>query len=119
MFIHTSFIEVSIFFIIYFSTLGRSWSDLDFPYNPVFNSSVLRAIASSYDVTVAQVVLRWALWENVVVVPRSSNYQHIALNFASQYVPLNARDVRMIRNLQGQINEDEFNEAFENKVSHM
>ena len=51
-----------------------------------------------------------------MVVPRSSNVKHIALNFASQYIPLNARDVRMIRELQGEIDEDEVAAAIEKTV---
>ena len=102
---------------IVFSTLGRSWADIGLAYNPVLNNSVLANIAASYDTSVAQVVLRWAMWENVVVVPRSSDFKHIALNFAAQYTPLNARDVHVIRELQGQIDEDEIAAAIEKTVS--
>lgn len=84
----------------------------------MLKSPILTNIAARYDASVAQVVLRWALWENVVVVPRSSNANHIALNFAAQYVPLNADDVNMIRELQGQIDEDELTEAIEKSVSY-
>ena len=104
--------------ICYSSTLGRSWLDVGLAYNPVLNNSLLTHIAASYDASVAQVVLRWAMWENVVVVPRSSNFKHIALNFAAQYVPLNERDVHVIRELQGQINEDEVTAAFAKKVTY-
>ena len=103
--------------LIVFSTLGRSWADVGLQYNPVLNSSVLNSIAAKYDASVPQVVLRWAMWENVVVVPRSSNFKHIALNFASQYVPLNAPDVQAIREMQGQISEEELAAAIEKTVS--
>ena len=78
---------------------------------------MLTSIAAKYDASVAQVVLRWAMWEDVVVVPRSSNFKHIALNFAAQYVPINTRDVHTIQALQGQIDEDEIAGAIAKTVS--
>lgn len=99
------------------STLGRSWEDIGFDHNPVSNNSVLLRIAAKYDASVFQVVLRWAIWENVVTIPRSSDPKHIALNFASQFVPLNEQDIEFIRGLQGLIAEDEITEAIEKSVS--
>ena len=78
---------------------------------------MLNSIAAKYDASIPQVVLRWAMWEDVVVVPRSSDSKHIALNFASQYVPLNEDDVNAIRGMQGEINEDELAAAIEKTVS--
>ena len=87
-------------------------------YNPVLNNSVLANIAAKYDASVAQIVLRWAMWENVVVVARSGNFKHIALNFAAQYVPINVRDVHVIRELQGQIDENEIAAAIAQTVCY-
>ena len=63
-----------------YSTLGNYWKMLGMDFNPVFASSTLTGIAANYDYVVASVVLRWAIHENVTVIPRSSNPKHIGQN---------------------------------------
>ena len=101
----------------FYSTLGRSWLDLGFDHNPVLNNSGLAKIAAKYDSSIPQVVLRWAMWENVATIPRSSDPKHIALNFAAQFLPLSEQDIEYVRSLQGLISEDDFEESIGKLVS--
>lgn len=48
----------------------------------IFGDPVLQAIAAEHDVSVAQVALRWAVEQNVVVLPRSATTAHIRENAA-------------------------------------
>lgn len=47
----------------------------------IFDDSTVRAVAEEYDRTPAQVVLRWAVEKNIVVIPKSSSDDHIRENF--------------------------------------
>lgn len=49
----------------------------------VFDDDVVAELASKYDKTPAQVVLRWALDRDAVVLPRSSSPGHIENNIAT------------------------------------
>lgn len=46
----------------------------------LFADEVISSIAAAHDVTSAQVVLRWNLQRGVVVIPGSSNPEHIREN---------------------------------------
>jgi len=46
------------------------------------NDEKLKIIAAKYDKSPAQVLLRWAVQQNIVVIPKSSNEGRIAENFA-------------------------------------
>ena len=51
----------------------------------VFDDDVVAELASKYDKTPAQVVLRWALDRDAVVLPRSSSPAHIENNIATEW----------------------------------
>jgi diketogulonate reductase-like aldo/keto reductase len=51
----------------------------------VFDDDVVAELASKYDKKPAQVVLRWALDRDVVVLPRSSSPGHIENNIATEW----------------------------------
>ena len=55
------------------STVDRRASEL-------FNNTVISKIADNHNVTPAQVILRWNLQKGVVVIPGSSNPNHIKEN---------------------------------------
>jgi len=50
--------------------------------NDILNNPVLSAIAGRYGKSVAQVILRWLLQREVVVIPKSANPERIKQNFA-------------------------------------
>jgi len=72
-----------------YSTLGDQWNHREpFEHNRVFESKVIQEIAQRNGMSVANVVLRWAMSHDVIVLPRSTNLDHIKenslLNFISE-----------------------------------
>lgn len=68
----------------------------------VVDDEVLREIGQSHDVTAAQVALRWLLQqENVVVIPRSANPDHLRANLEVFEFELTSREMARIHELSG------------------
>ena len=83
-----------------YSTLGTQWYR-DFPDNPVFSHPVLNRISSARKCTVAQVVLSWAILQNVTVFPASRQPEHLRDNLNSAACRLSEGDVEAIHALDG------------------
>jgi diketogulonate reductase-like aldo/keto reductase len=58
-----------------YSTLGTQHRDVS--ENPVLNSMVVQRLAEKHQRSVAEVVLSWALQNDMSVIPRSSKKHHI------------------------------------------
>jgi diketogulonate reductase-like aldo/keto reductase len=58
-----------------YSTLGTQHRNV--PENPVLMSPVVKRLADKYQRSAAEVVLSWALQNNMSVIPRSSQKQHL------------------------------------------
>lgn len=50
------------------------------PRSEIFDSPVLKQIATGHKKSVAQVVLRWMLQQNIVVIPKTWNSEHLKEN---------------------------------------
>ena len=72
--------------------------------NPVLTSDLLIEISGHYDYVVSHVVLRWAIHKNVIVIPRSSNPNHIEQNFRSLDIKLHRLEIEAIDELQDLLN---------------
>jgi glycerol 2-dehydrogenase (NADP+) len=59
----------------------EAYSPLGSQDSPLFTDATLAAIAESYSVSVAQVLINWALKRGVVVLPKSINKTRIESNF--------------------------------------
>jgi len=59
----------------------ESWAPFAEGKNDIFHNSVLLEIADEYGKSVAQVILRWLLQREVVVIPKSVNPERIKQNF--------------------------------------
>jgi 2,5-diketo-D-gluconate reductase A len=64
--------------------------------NTDLHNPVLTEIAQRHEVTPAQVVLRWHLEHDIVILPRSSRRERVATNFDLQGFDLTAEDVAAI-----------------------
>ncbi|GGP95427.1 diketogulonate reductase-like aldo/keto reductase [Actinomadura coerulea] len=64
--------------------------------NTDLRDPVLTEIAGRYGVTPAQVVLRWHLEHDIVILPRSSRREHIAANFDLEGFALTEEDVAAV-----------------------
>lgn len=58
----------------------QSWGPFAEGKNDIFNNEILKTIGEKYNKSVAQVVLRWLVQRNVVVIPKSVRPERIAEN---------------------------------------
>ena len=86
-----------------YSSLGSQWMMRGYTENPVLTSPVVRSIAGRLGngISEAQVVLRWALQEGQVVIPRSSKQARIVQNLMLFGFSLGREDVEAIRKMAG------------------
>ncbi|KAJ7393725.1 hypothetical protein OS493_003384 [Desmophyllum pertusum] len=85
------------------STLGDSWKRDGLRLNPVLSDEGLRKIASKFDASIPQMVLKWSLEHDIIVIPRSRNPNHIKTNLHLTHVLLNEDDRQYIESLDGKI----------------
>ena len=79
-----------------YSTLGSYWVHMGMEVNPVQTSDVIMNVANNYDYVWTSVVLRWAIHENVTVIPRSSNPKHIGQNIRALDLSLLQEEIDLI-----------------------
>lgn len=72
---------------------GRGYTD------KLLNDSTIKKIADKYKVSSAQVILRWNLQKEVVVIPGSSNHNHIKENLDLFGFELSDKDMQEIKKL--------------------
>ena len=65
----------------------------------LLNDKVLKDIAAKYNKSVAQIILRWNLQRGVIVIPGSSNREHIIENTEIYYFELSDDDMKRISEL--------------------
>jgi len=59
----------------------ESWAPFAQGKNDIFKNKVLKPIAKTHNKTVAQVILRWLIQRDIVVIPKSATKERIAENF--------------------------------------
>lgn len=72
-----------------------------------FNNNIIKELADKYDKTSAQIILRWQLQAGYIVIPGSSNPEHIAENYNVFDFEISSEDMKSITNLNK-------NERYEN-----
>jgi len=77
----------------------ESWAPLAQGKNNLFNNELLRALSSKYHKSVAQVVLRWLVQREVVVIPKSATMERIRENFNVFDFELSSDDMTAIKSL--------------------
>lgn len=75
----------------------EAYSPLGSQDSPLFKNESLKSIAASYEVSVAQLLINWALKRDVVVLPKSINKDRIISNF--QVFDLKPEDVEKVSSL--------------------
>lgn len=78
----------------------ESWAPFAEGRNDLFTNQVLAAIGEAHGKSVAQVVLRWLIQRDVVVIPKSVNPARIAENFNVFDFELSAADMDAIAQLE-------------------
>lgn len=77
----------------------ESWAPFAEGKNNLFENETLEAIASKYRKSIAQVVLRWLIQRNVVVIPKSTHKERIIENFDVFDFELSEEDMKLIAGL--------------------
>ncbi|MET1055341.1 MAG: aldo/keto reductase [Pedobacter sp.] len=77
----------------------ESWAPFAQGRNNLFHQELLVALSCKYNKSVAQVVLRWLIQKEVVVIPKSANRNRINENFTVFDFELSADDLASIKSL--------------------
>jgi diketogulonate reductase-like aldo/keto reductase len=77
----------------------ESWAPFAQGRNNLFNNELLKAISGKYSKSIAQVVLRWLIQKEVVVIPKSADMKRIAENFNVFDFTLSLGDMESIQSL--------------------
>lgn len=77
----------------------ESWAPFAQGKNNLFNNELLKSLSDKYNKSVAQVVLRWFIQREVVVIPKSANVKRINENFNVSDFELSADDMTRIKSL--------------------
>lgn len=59
----------------------ESWAPFAEGLNNMFSNELLTALASKYSKTLAQIILRWLIQRNIVVIPKSVHKDRMIMNF--------------------------------------
>lgn len=77
----------------------ESWGPFAEGKNNIFSNETLKGIADKYGKTIAQVILRWMIQRNVVVIPKSVRKERMAENFDVFGFELSGDDMKQIQTL--------------------
>jgi 2,5-diketo-D-gluconate reductase A len=77
----------------------ESWGPFAEGRNNIFQNELLRSVGSKYGKSVAQVILRWLIQRNVIVIPKSVRKERIEENFNVFDFELSAEDMEAIATL--------------------
>ncbi|GLU56957.1 aldo/keto reductase [Dyadobacter frigoris] len=77
----------------------ESWAPFAQGKNNIFNNEPLKVLSSKYNKSIAQVVLRWLIQKEVVVIPKSANVKRMNENFNVFDFQLSADDMEIIKSL--------------------
>ncbi|MBR2774909.1 MAG: aldo/keto reductase [Selenomonadaceae bacterium] len=88
-------------YVAQFGTVVESWYPFGGRGNTqkIFGNETIQRLAKKYSKTPAQIILRWQLQAGYVVIPGSSNLEHIAENFNVFDFSLTAEDMQLMRGL--------------------
>ena len=77
----------------------EAWAQFAEGRNGLFSNEVLSAIGAKYEKSVDQVVLRWLIQRNVVVIPKSTHRERMIQNLDAFSFTLSDEDMQTIQTL--------------------
>ncbi|MBZ5856037.1 aldo/keto reductase [Flavihumibacter profundi] len=81
----------------------ESWGPFAEGKNNIFQNELLRSIATKYNKTIAQIILRWLIQRNVVAIPKSVRKERMAENFNIFDFELGTGDMDAIKALDNKV----------------
>ena len=83
----------------YYNVVPEAWAPLGGGrYNP-FEDEMLKRIATKYNKSVGQVILRWNIQRGVIVIPKSTHVERIKENIDVFDFELNEEEMKQISSL--------------------
>lgn len=83
----------------YYYVVPEAWAPLGEGRHDPYNNEMLKEIAANHGKTVAQVVLRWNVQRDVVVIPKSVHSERIEENFSVWDFKLTDDEMKRISSL--------------------
>ena len=77
----------------------ESWGPFAEGKNDIFNNEILMSIAKKYNKSVAQIILRWIVQRDIVVIPKSVRKERMKENFEIFDFEISADDLDSIKTL--------------------
>jgi 2,5-diketo-D-gluconate reductase A len=77
----------------------EGWAPFAEGQNGIFQNEKLKSIGAKYGKSIAQVIVRWHIQRNIVVIPKSVNKKRMVENFSVFDFVLSAEDMDAIRTL--------------------
>ncbi len=77
----------------------QAWSPLGGDGAPILKDEIIIKLAEKYNKTPVQIILRWNIQRNVIVLPKSVNKERIASNIQAFDFELTTEDMNTINNL--------------------
>ena len=81
----------------------EAWSPLATGKNNIFTNKVLVEIGEKYNKTSAQIALKYLLYRNMVIIPKSANLERLKENIDLFDFELTKEDIEKIETLENKI----------------
>lgn len=77
----------------------ESWAPFAEGKNDIFNNELLASLASKYNKSIAQIILRWMIQRNIVVIPKTITKERMVENFNVFDFNISIDDMELIKKL--------------------
>lgn len=77
----------------------ESWAPFAEGKNDIFNNELLASLASKYNKSIAQIILRWMIQRNIVVIPKTITKERMVENFNVFDFNISIDDMELIKTL--------------------
>ncbi|KSU12450.1 oxidoreductase of aldo/keto reductase family subgroup 1 [Lactococcus lactis subsp. lactis] len=91
--------ELNIETMNHYNVVPEAWAPFDEGKRDIFNNPILKKIATKYEKSTAQIILRWNIQRGVIVIPKSVHEERISQNFDIFDFVLSTEDMSEIAKL--------------------